>query len=210
MPGRSTYHHGDLRSALLASALDVVREQGVAGLSLGEVARRVGVSSAAPYRHFANRSVLVSAAAAVAGRDLHATLLAAMDRVPRVGAGRGTTDVAVEELAAAARAYVEFALRHGAGFELVMADEVQDVEDAERSRVTGDLVALLLSTSLRVTGDPATAERLLRRFTGVVHGYANIPRSGFMRGHDIATSVLADEAADVVTLVATAARRSPD
>src|ERR671912_280040 len=67
---RATYHHGDLRAALVAAALELVAEKGVAGLSVAEAARRAGVSSAAPYRHFAGRSALLSAAATAAGREL--------------------------------------------------------------------------------------------------------------------------------------------
>src|SRR3954451_6199292 len=47
---RATYHHGDLRAALVTAALELVAEKGVAGLSVAEAARRAGVSSAAPYQ----------------------------------------------------------------------------------------------------------------------------------------------------------------
>jgi AcrR family transcriptional regulator len=58
---RRTYHHGDLRQALLDGARDLLTERGADGFSLNELARRVGVSSAAPYRHFADRETLLSA-----------------------------------------------------------------------------------------------------------------------------------------------------
>ena len=53
------YHHGNLRDALVEAAVDVVREGGPEALSLRELARRVGVSHAAAYRHFADREALV-------------------------------------------------------------------------------------------------------------------------------------------------------
>ena len=59
-PSRS-YHHGHLRSALLDAALEVLTEKGLAGLRLREVARRAGVSEAAPYHHFASKAALVEA-----------------------------------------------------------------------------------------------------------------------------------------------------
>jgi AcrR family transcriptional regulator len=65
-----TYHHGNLRAALVDAALELVAEKGVAGLSVAEAARRTGVSTGAPYRHFASRAALLSAAATVAGRQL--------------------------------------------------------------------------------------------------------------------------------------------
>src|SRR6266568_1069388 len=55
------YHHGYLRRALLDAALHVLTEQGLAGLTLRAVARRAGVSEAAPYHHFASKAALVEA-----------------------------------------------------------------------------------------------------------------------------------------------------
>ncbi len=52
---KSSYHHGDLRSALLAAALDIITELGPQQLTIREVARRAGVSHTAPYRHFADK-----------------------------------------------------------------------------------------------------------------------------------------------------------
>lgn len=57
---RGTYHHGALREALLDGARELLVERGAEGFSLNELARRVGVSSAAPYRHFADREALLS------------------------------------------------------------------------------------------------------------------------------------------------------
>ena len=57
------YHHGNLRDALVEAAVDVVREGGPEALSLRELARRVGVSHAAAYRHFADREALVDVVA---------------------------------------------------------------------------------------------------------------------------------------------------
>lgn len=62
MPERS-YHHGDLRNALLVATMKLVRERGARGFSVSEAARRVGVSSSAPYRHFPDRDAMLAAAA---------------------------------------------------------------------------------------------------------------------------------------------------
>ena len=58
---KATYHHGDLRAALVRAAMELLEEGGEADLSLRAVARRAGVSAAAPYRHYADREALVSA-----------------------------------------------------------------------------------------------------------------------------------------------------
>ena len=49
------YHHGDLRAACLRAAMELLEEGGATALSLRAVARKAGVSAAAPYRHYANR-----------------------------------------------------------------------------------------------------------------------------------------------------------
>lgn len=59
-PGRDSYHHGNLREALIEAALSLIAENGPAGFSFVEVARAAGVSPAAPYRHFRDRNALVA------------------------------------------------------------------------------------------------------------------------------------------------------
>ncbi len=215
MPRRSSYHHGDLREALVRGALELIAEKGVAGLSVVEVARRVGVSSAAPYRHFASRVELLSAAATVAGRRLSEEMQAAAEAVGSAPTGPGDeVSHAVETLAALAAAYVRYALAHGAAFELVLANELSDFHDAERRDVTRALFDQLLWPAVTITGDVMAANPLLRSFTAVVHGYAYRPRGGFggwfptdLRGHATEEDLVADEAARAVRVLARASRR---
>jgi AcrR family transcriptional regulator len=61
--GKRAYHHRDLRAALITAALDALPEVGAGGLSLRDIARRAGVSVAAPYHHFADKDALVAAVA---------------------------------------------------------------------------------------------------------------------------------------------------
>jgi len=61
---RSSYHHGDLRAALLAAARDMIAEAGIEGLSLRKLAERAGVSRTAPYHHFQDKNDLLCAIAA--------------------------------------------------------------------------------------------------------------------------------------------------
>src|SRR5512147_915685 len=58
--GRRSYHHGNLREALVRAALDLIAEKGVAGFTFADAARSAGVSSAAPYRHFRDREALLA------------------------------------------------------------------------------------------------------------------------------------------------------
>jgi hypothetical protein len=121
--------------------------------------------------------------------------------------------LAVETLAALAAVYVRYTLARGAAFELILADELQDFPDEERRDVTRALFDQLLWPAVAVTGDPMSANPLLRAFTAVVHGFAYLPRGGFtrgfptdMRGFPTEDDLVADEAARAVrTLARTAA-----
>lgn len=98
------YHHGDLRSALLEAGRAVLEEVGPSQLSLREVARRAGVSHAAPYRHFESREALV---AAIAGEGF-----AALTRTMQAATHGARSSR--EELVRLAQGYVRFALEHPA------------------------------------------------------------------------------------------------
>jgi AcrR family transcriptional regulator len=109
MSGRS-YHHGNLRAALLAEAERTLREQGIDQLSLRDLARQAGVSHTAPRRHFADRQALLDALA-------EAGFLRMEDEVRTAIEGAG--DDYEMRLRAAAAAYVRFATRDAALLELM-------------------------------------------------------------------------------------------
>lgn len=103
------YHHGNLRAALLKAAFQVVAKTGVDGFTLREVARRAGVSHNAPYRHFASKEELIAALVTECFRQLHEALQTAVDAAP----------TPAERLQAASRAYLAFALKNPARFNLM-------------------------------------------------------------------------------------------
>src|SRR5437763_706468 len=86
----SSYHHGDLRPALLASALELLERTGPATLSLREVARHAGVSHQAPYHHFTSREHLLASLATEGFEELAAQVerLQATARSPLEAAQR--------------------------------------------------------------------------------------------------------------------------
>jgi AcrR family transcriptional regulator len=110
-----SYHHGDLRRALLNAGVEVLADRGVDRLSLREVARRAGVSQAAPYHHFADKGALLGAIAEQGYLDLAEALRAGAD-----GAG-GT---ALERFHGMGIAYVRFAVEHPAMFRLLFRPEM--------------------------------------------------------------------------------------
>lgn len=111
------YHHGNLREALVEAAVEAARERGPDGLVLRELARRVGVSHNAAYRHFAHRDELVSE---VAGRGLEAMMAATTRRLAGVTATEPVLR-ARRSLAELGRGYVDFALSEPGLFRVVFA-----------------------------------------------------------------------------------------
>jgi AcrR family transcriptional regulator len=100
--GHRGYHHGNLREALVAAALELIAERGPFGFSFVEAARRAGVSPAAPYRHFRDRDELMAEVARRGFERFEAALAAAWDE------GRPDPVAAFERIG---RAYLAFA-RH--------------------------------------------------------------------------------------------------
>jgi AcrR family transcriptional regulator len=134
-----SYHHGNLRAELLASAIEQLRVVGVEELSLRALARAIGVSQTAPYRHFADKSELLAAMATCGYRDL-------LDALRQ--AGTATGDCPQEQLFAFAHAYVDYAARNPQLFKLMFGPAVQPTvrypELREASRDTLQLVQDIL------------------------------------------------------------------
>ncbi len=110
----STYHRENLRQLLLDEAFAVVRTRGLEGLSVRELARNLGVSTAAPFRHFESRQALISAMAEIAAVDLRQSFMRALEAA--------TSLPPLERFAALGRAYVQWAAREPVYF-LVVNDK---------------------------------------------------------------------------------------
>src|SRR5215475_8604929 len=104
------YHHGALRPALVAEAVHLLAEGDPAALSLRELARRLGVSPAAPYRHFADKDALLAAVAQEGFERLSAELDAAANAHP---------DEPLRQLSDTGWAYVHFALSQPQYFQVM-------------------------------------------------------------------------------------------
>jgi AcrR family transcriptional regulator len=110
------YHHKDLRRAILAASLELVEKEGVAALSMREVARRAGVSHGAPYHHFPDRAAILAAVAALGFEKLAEVL-------------RETADAHEDPLArfeALGRAYFHFALENPGYYRVMFRPELHD------------------------------------------------------------------------------------
>lgn len=119
-----TYHHGNLREALIQAGLRILDEHGLAGLSLREAARKAGVSHAAPYRHFKNKKELTRAIAMEGFRQLTEALDTA-----RTGAGSEFE----QKLYQTGCAYVNFATGNPELIKLMFSQE-QSMEGCEGNK----------------------------------------------------------------------------
>jgi AcrR family transcriptional regulator len=162
---KPAYHHGDLRAACLRAAMELLEESGETALSLRAVARRAGVSPAAPYRHYADREALVSAVAAVGYRELAERLAAAHPSPSTPG-----------QLAGVAVAYVEFALQRPALFRIMFGEQC-DPNDHERVAATAAVSLYVRGIVERVFPD-ADAEALATAIWALVHGLAFLHLDG--------------------------------
>lgn len=161
--GRESYHHGDLRAALLAAAMRML-ENGET-FSMRAVARQANVSQTAPYRHFADREALESALAVQGFDDLRQRL-----------SPDGGPAASEKELVEFAVGYVAFALEHPALFGLMFGQECDDRND-ERVRAAGELHALL-EESLRTIFPRSDHEALATALWSMTHGLAFLHLDG--------------------------------
>lgn len=135
-----SYHHGNLRAELLDTAVAQLREQGAEELSLRALARAVGVSQTAPYRHFADKGELLAAMAARGYRGLITALKQAGDNAGDCPRG---------QLVAFAHAYVDYAVENPQLFKLMFGPATQPAEQYPELREASRATFLLVQSILR-------------------------------------------------------------
>ncbi|MCB9689128.1 MAG: TetR/AcrR family transcriptional regulator [Alphaproteobacteria bacterium] len=190
-----TYHHGDLRNALLAAAVELIAERGVAGLSLREAARRVGVSHAAPYRHFPDRAALLLAVADEGFGRLVEAARAAMD---------GIEDPS-ERLRAYGLEYIRFARRNPVHFRVMFSEELPKPDADTTDRAPFATVALELlfeaaGAAVRPGVDAEDRARAAVAAWSMTHGFATLVADGRLPDELVADERAADELARWVLL----------
>lgn len=169
---RRSYHHGNLRADLVETSFGLIAEHGLAGFSVAKAARAVGVSTASPYRHFADRDHLLAAVGAQAALELAERI-----RVDIQSAGRDPN----ERFAVTAGTYVRYVADRGAGLDVIFSAPLARLEQTELSEAGRRLIGLLLDLAER-TGDapgPEQALVLLERHLVCAHGYVTLYRDGF-------------------------------
>ncbi len=168
------YHHGDLRKALIEAALQELEETGPEGFSLRKVARRAGVSHAAPAHHFNDVTGLLTALAAEGFRRFSAAMEArqAQETTPE---GR---------LTAAGLGYLDFAQDQPALFRLIHSSQKPDQTNAELEEASSASFFGLVDLVTDVTGEDPEAPETWENVTAVwamAHGIADLVGSGRLK-----------------------------
>ena len=171
----TTYHHGNLRAALVDAAAELARTSGPDGVVLREVARRTGVSHNAAYRHFADRDALLAEVAALGMEKLEQTM---RQRLAEVSEHEPQARAAAR-LRATGRAYVEFALAEPGYFEVAFAVPMGTPPDDE-----GPYAVLVSALDDLVEVGVLPAERRAASALtcwSAVHGFAMLHLRGPLR-----------------------------
>lgn len=176
------YHHGDLRVALVSAGLDALKTTDISNISLRMLARQVGVSATAVYRHFPDKHALIEALA-----DEGVVQLGLWQQE----AARQAGDRAFE---ASGRAYVRFALANPGLFRIIFTH--RDTRSAVLREGSLATTMLLQGADGIARGDEQVAQRIAAQAWAMVHGLAML----MLDGHIPADGPLIDQVIDGTSL----------
>jgi AcrR family transcriptional regulator len=170
---KSGYHHGDLRRTLIDVSVEVIDQHGVDALNLRALATRAGVSSGAPYHHFADRAELLATIAEEGFQRLEAAM---------IGSRVGAPDAAGERLAAMGQAYVQFAITHPGHFRVMFRGDARPATTPALNTASQQAFGLLHKViedcqraGVAPAGDP---QPLVLTAWSLVHGLATLGVDG--------------------------------
>lgn len=175
---RPGYHHGNLREALLEQGVRLLEESGEPRFSLRELARRVGVTANAVYRHFASKDVLLMGLASAGMRQFTAE---------QAQAWAATEGTSAEKFLATGCAYVRFARQNPALFRLMFGRFIVEHHSEELERESRHAFAALKSAvaaTLNVDDDAESVPDAANAAWAVVHGFSHLILDGQMSGSD--------------------------
>ncbi len=129
-----TYHHGNLKEALISAGLDMLSKHGIEGLSLRNVAKKIGVSHTAPYNHFSDKQALLAAISTAGHAQLYQILLNTFEK------SKDNPATIIPEIA---WAYLQFALDNPAKFKLMFSGALEEERNHPAfMEVSGKSIAL--------------------------------------------------------------------
>ncbi|MGH3083417.1 MAG: TetR/AcrR family transcriptional regulator [Gaiellaceae bacterium] len=191
------YHHGDLRAALIDTAIELIAQRGVRNFSLAEASRRLGVSVSAPYAHFSDRDELLAAVAVHAYELFYAELLRELNQF----------QTPADRLATVARAYVRFAGAHRPLFTVLFEAGLDKSRHPELAAAEKPIDDAFLSC-VRALPDcgETTSEDVATAIEAAAHGHAMLLFDGSF-GEGTEAVELAAERAARTTLALVEGRR---
>lgn len=177
---RTSYHHGALRDTLLAACLRLIETEGLGAVSLRRVAREAGVSTGAPYHHFADRSALLAALSTQGFRRLGSDLADA----------RAAADSPLQALTAMAETYVRFSQENPGYFRLMFRPELSQPDKHPDARAAGDaafdVLADTIAEAVAAGLLPADkADTLAVMWWSLAHGMASLWLDGQLEKRSI-------------------------
>jgi AcrR family transcriptional regulator len=174
----NAYHHGDLREALIKAALREAEQGGAEAISIKALAKKLGVSQPAPYRHFADREALLAAVAAEAFRQFSAELREAIDRPSKRS-----------KLSRFAQTTLEFGLHRNGIFRLMFASRVMGcaAADGELHAAARETFALLVE-ALEAPAVGLLRERQALKIWASLHGVVMLAEQGLLTGEAAGTT----------------------
>jgi AcrR family transcriptional regulator len=174
MSEKTPYHHGDLKNALIEAGIEILSKEGPGALSLRSVARRAGVSHAAPYAHFTDKQALVAAISTEGYRKLY-------ERVAQAAARHA--DDPLRQFAESSWAYVAFALDEPAHFKITLSGVVEKerdypafVEIAQKNYAS--LLEIVTTSQAAGILDPGPPDLMAVSVWGLIHGFTTLILEG--------------------------------
>jgi len=171
----NTYHHGDLRDALIKAALREAEQGGAEAISIKALAKQLGVSQPAPYRHFADREALLTAATAEAFRQFTAMLREAMTKPSKQSKQ--------SKLSRLAQATLDFGLRRNGVYRLMFASRTVScaAKGSELHEATRETFALVIE-ALEAPAVGYLRERQALKIWAALHGVVMLAAQGLLTG----------------------------
>ena len=166
----NTYHHGDLKNALIQAGIEILAKEGLKGLSLRGVAKQVGVSHTAPYAHFTDKQALVAAISTAGYKKLYRQL-SSIDQ--------DFSDDPLIKLVEVAWCYVQFAIKDSAHFKITFSGVIEKEKDypafVEISQSSFDFIIDIVRAcqSEGILPD-SPIELLAVNIWGSIHGFATL------------------------------------
>jgi AcrR family transcriptional regulator len=168
----NAYHHGDLRDALVHAALREAEQSGPEAISLKALAKKLGVSQPAPYRHFADREALLVAATAEAFRQFSAMLRGEIGRPSKRS-----------KLSRLAQATLTFGLRRNGIYRLMFASRTMAcAPDGSELHAAGMETLALLVEALEAPAVGLLRERHALQLWASLHGVVMLAEQGLLTG----------------------------